>query len=68
MATYRRCRYLVAYGICDDGRLGRVHQTAKGTAGRPCYSVVGCYLPAGENVPLRWELEELIGPGSTESC
>jgi len=44
-----------------------VHQMVKGPAGCTCYWAVVCDLPAGENVPLRWELEELIGPGSNPS-
>lgn len=62
MATYRRRRHLVAYDICDDGRLRRVHQTVKGYGRSLQYSVFLCDLSHAEKVSLRWELEELIDP------
>ena len=62
MATYRRRRYLVAYDICEDGRLRRVHQTVKGFGRSLQYSVFVCDLSTTEKVQLRWELEELIDP------
>lgn len=63
MATYGRRRYLVAYDICDDGRLRRVHQSVKGFGRSLQYSVFVCDLSRTEKVQLRWELEELIDPG-----
>ncbi len=62
MSTYRRRRYLVAYDICDDGRLRRVHQTVKSYGRSLQYSVFVCDLSASEKISLRWELEEVIHP------
>jgi CRISPR-associated protein Cas2 len=55
-----RRTYIVAYDICDDRRLHRVHKTLRGFGDRLQYSVFECQLTPADLARCRHRLGELI--------
>ena len=55
-----RRMYLVAYDICDDARLRRVHKKMRGYGERVQYSVFCCELSAMEKAQMMADLDPLI--------
>lgn len=55
-----RRRWLVAYDICDDGRLRRVHDIVRSHGDRLQYSVFLCDLTPIEKLNFKSALREVI--------
>jgi CRISPR-associated protein Cas2 len=55
-----RRRWLVAYDICDDVRLRRVHDIVRSHGDRLQYSVFLCDLTAIEKINLKTELRDVL--------
>lgn len=55
-----RSRYIVAYDICDAGRLRRVFKTMRGFGDALQYSVFRCDLSPSERVLLTEALSPII--------
>jgi CRISPR-associated protein Cas2 len=61
-----RTVYIVAYDICDPGRLRAVYKTMKGFGDRIQYSVFRCELNEAEVVKLEASLLPLLEPAEDQ--
>ncbi len=59
----KRRRYVVAYDICDDYRLRRVHDAVVARGDRLQYSVYVCDLTFQEKLALQHDLRKVINQG-----